>query len=226
MFCLKYKNKIQFPNKRLCGGTYDFLDLRKLDLNPANKHTHNIPLSLSPSSFCELLCSFAMENLYFYLVLFLSTIFIIKVVNHRSKNLPPSPFSLPIIGHLHLLKQPLFQELQTLSLKYGPILSLKFGSRSILVVSSPSVVEECFTKNDIIFANRPRIMAGDHFTYNSTTLVWAPYGHLWRNLRRVANIEIFSNINLQKSSISREEEVYSFSAKYIKFQIQNPKRWS
>uniref|UniRef100_A0A2N9IZQ5 Cytochrome P450 n=1 Tax=Fagus sylvatica TaxID=28930 RepID=A0A2N9IZQ5_FAGSY len=165
-----------------------------------------------------------MENLYFYLVLFLSTIFIIKVVNHRSKNLPPSPFSLPIIGHLHLLKQPLFQELQTLSLKYGPILSLKFGSRSILVVSSPSVVEECFTKNDIIFANRPRIMAGDHFTYNSTTLVWAPYGHLWRNLRRVANIEIFSNINLQKSSISREEEVYSVLRQVYKVSNTEPQK--
>ncbi|GMY28748.1 cytochrome P450 81C13-like isoform X1 [Fagus crenata] len=165
-----------------------------------------------------------MENLYFYLALFLSTIFIIKLVNHRNKNLPPTPFSLPIIGHLHLLKQPLLQALETLPLKYGPILSLKFGSRSILVVSSPSAVEECFTKNDIIFANRPHIMVRDLLTYNSTNPIWAPYGHLWRNLRRVANIEIFSNINLQKSSIIREEEVYSVLRQVYKVSNTEPQK--
>ena len=150
-----------------------------------------------------------MENFYFYLALILPTFFIIKLLNrHHNKNLPPSPFSLPIIGHLHLLKQPLHQTLETISLQYGPILSLKFGSRFILVVSSPSAVEERFTKNDITFANRPRTMAGQHLTDNSTVPVWAPYGHLWRNLRRVATIEIFSHISLQKSSIIREEEVY------------------
>ncbi|GMY28750.1 cytochrome P450 81C13-like isoform X2 [Fagus crenata] len=167
-----------------------------------------------------------MENLYFYFVLFLSTIFIIKVVNHRSKNLPPSPFSLPIIGHLHLLKQPLFQELLTLSLKYGPILSLKFGSRSILVVSSPSVVEERFAKNDIIFANRPRIMAGDHFTYNSTTL-FGLHMATWGETSDALPTLRFSLISTFKSLLSAEKKKFTlFSAKYIKFQIQSPKRWS
>uniref|UniRef100_A0A2N9J1S7 Cytochrome P450 n=1 Tax=Fagus sylvatica TaxID=28930 RepID=A0A2N9J1S7_FAGSY len=165
-----------------------------------------------------------MENLYFYLALFLSTIFIIKLLNHRNKNLPPSPFSLPIIGHLHLLKQPLFQALETLSLKYGPILSLKFGSRSFLVVSSPSAVEECFTKNDIIFANRPHTMASDNLSYNSTVPVWAPYGHLWRKLRRVATIEIFSNTSLQNSSIIREEEVYSLLRQVYKVSNTEPQK--
>ncbi|KAB1220296.1 Isoflavone 2'-hydroxylase [Morella rubra] len=150
-----------------------------------------------------------MENFYCYLAFFLSVVLIIKIVFHRNLNSPPSPFSLPIIGHLHLLKPPLYKALETLSLQYGPILSLKFGSRSFLVVSSPSAVEECFTKNDIVFANRPRTMAGDRLTYNLTALVWAPYGHLWRNLRRFAAVEIFSQMSLQKSSIIRREEVNS-----------------
>ncbi|XP_030950148.1 cytochrome P450 81C13-like isoform X2 [Quercus lobata] len=166
-----------------------------------------------------------MESLYFYLALILSTVFIIKLLNrHRNKNLPPSPFSLPIIGHLHLLKQPLHKTLETLSLQYGPILSLKFGSRSILVVSSPSAVEECFTKNDIIFANRPQTMAGDRLTYNCTAPVWAPYGHLWRNLRRVSTIEIFSHISLQKSSTIREEVVYSLLRQLFKVSNIEPQK--
>ncbi|KAL4649532.1 hypothetical protein ACB092_01G019900 [Castanea dentata] len=166
-----------------------------------------------------------MENFYLYFALILSTVFFItKLLNHHNKNLPPSPFSLPIIGHLHLLKLPLHQTLETLSLQYGPILSLKFGSRSILVVSSPSAVEECFTKNDIVFANRPQSIAGDRLSSNSTTLVWAPYGHLWRNLRRVSTIEIFSHISLQKSSIIREEEVYSLLRQLFKVSNIEPQK--
>ena len=159
------------------------------------------------------------------LALLFSIIFIVKILNHRNKNLPPSPFSLPIIGHLHLLnKQPLHHALHTLSSHYGTILSLKLGFRSILVVSSPSAVEERFTKNDITFANRPRTMAGQHLTYNSTVPVWAPYGHLWRNLRRVATIEIFSHISLQKSSIIREEEVYYLLRQMLKVSSIEPQK--
>ncbi|KAF5468162.1 hypothetical protein F2P56_012339 [Juglans regia] len=151
-----------------------------------------------------------MENLFSYLAFFFFfIILIIKLLyQYPNPNLPPSPFSLPIIGHFHLLKQPVYQSLETLSLKYGPLLFLKFGSRPVLVVSSPSAVEECFTKNDIIFANRPRTMAGDILTYNSTAPAWAPYGHLWRNLRRIVNIQIFSKKSLQNFSIMWEEEFY------------------
>ena len=165
-----------------------------------------------------------MEILYFYLALLLPIIFIVKILNHSNQKLPPSPFSLPIIGHFYLLKRSLLQKIETLSLQYGPILSLKFGSRSILVVSSPSVVEECFTKNDIIFANRPRTMAGEHFGFNATAPVWAPYGHLWRNLRRVATVEIFSHIRLQKSSLIREEEVHSLLRQLYKVSNLEPQK--
>ncbi|CAK9139465.1 unnamed protein product [Ilex paraguariensis] len=78
---------------------------------------------------------------------------------------------------------------------------------SLVVVPSPSAVEECFTKNDIVFANRPHSMTGDRFTYNYTVFVWAPYGHLWRCLRRLTVVELFSSNSLQKSSVIREEEI-------------------
>ncbi|KAF5942402.1 hypothetical protein HYC85_020044 [Camellia sinensis] len=99
------------------------------------------------------------------------------------KNLPPSPPGLPILGHLHLLKEPLYQTFQAFSDKYGPIILLRFGPRNVLVVNSPSAVEECFTKNDVIFANRPPSLHSKHLSYNSTTIAAAPYGDLWRNLR-------------------------------------------
>ncbi|KAK3019692.1 hypothetical protein RJ639_003926 [Escallonia herrerae] len=125
------------------------------------------------------------------------------------KNLPPSPPSYPIIGHLHLLKEPVHRVLQQLSYKYGPIFALRFGSRPVLVISSPTAVEECFTKNDIIFANRPHALFAKHVNYNYTTMGTAPYGPQWRNLRRFSTLEIFSTTKLNTFMSIRQEEIRS-----------------
>ncbi|XP_042506701.1 cytochrome P450 81Q32-like [Macadamia integrifolia] len=149
-----------------------------------------------------------MELLYYFIFCFSILFLVSKLLFQQMKNSPPSPTALPIIGHFHLLKKPLHRTLEALAGQYGPILSLKFGSRSVLVVSSPSAIEKCFTKNnDIIFANRPYCFAGEHLAYNYTTIGWSPYGHHWRILRRVAAIEIFSSNSLQTSSIIRNKEV-------------------
>lgn len=155
----------------------------------------------------------SMENLISYLALFLSIFLVTKLVFRGNKNSPPAPFSLPLIGHIYLFIKPLHslhQTLHSLSLKHGPIFSLQFGCRSFLILSSPSSVEECFTKHDIIFANRPKSLAGDCLTYDYTSPTWAPYGELWRSLRRLGTIEIFSQKSLQKFSAMREQEVCSF----------------
>ncbi|KAK6237718.1 hypothetical protein QUC31_003187 [Theobroma cacao] len=94
-----------------------------------------------------------------------------------------------------------------MSQKYGPIFSLRVGSRLLVVVSSPSAVQECFTKNDIVLANRPRFVMGKYVGYNYTTLGLAPYGDHWRNLRRLATIEIFSSNRLNMSLDIRTDEV-------------------
>ncbi|KAL1546910.1 cytochrome P450 81Q32-like [Salvia divinorum] len=122
-------------------------------------------------------------------------------------SLPPSPpLSLPIIGHLYLFKKPLHQSLAKISHKYGPILLLQFGSRPVLVVSSHSAAEECFTKNDVVFANRPRLLAGKHLGYGYTTLAWSPYGDNWRNLRRIATVEILAPNRVQMFAGVRQDE--------------------
>ncbi|CBI19440.3 unnamed protein product, partial [Vitis vinifera] len=139
-----------------------------------------------------------MDTSYCYILLFLFIYFLTKHFFQSNKKLPPSPpLSLPIIGHLHLFKKPLHRTFAKISNQYGPILFIRFGSRPVIIVSSPSAAEECFTKNDIVFANRPRLLAGKHLGYNYTTLTWAPYGQHWRNLRRIASLEILSSNRLQ-----------------------------
>ncbi|KAJ8539527.1 hypothetical protein K7X08_013779 [Anisodus acutangulus] len=153
----------------------------------------------------------------YYILIF---IFLYLLKNHllrKFQNLPPSPFiSFPIIGHLYLFNKPLHRTLAKISEKHGPLLFLLFGSRPVLLVSSPSLAEECFTKNDVVFANRPRLLAGKHLGYNYTTLVWASYGQHWRNLRRIATLEILSNQRIQTFADIRRDEVRALLQRLVR----------
>ncbi|KAL6227418.1 hypothetical protein ACLB2K_001376 [Fragaria x ananassa] len=131
-----------------------------------------------------------------------------RTKQHRHTNLPPSPPSLPFLGHLHLLSPTIHRTFHQLSQKYGPVVSLWFGSRRVVVVSSSSAAQECFTKNDIVLANRPRFMlTGKHLGYNYTTVVESPFGDHWRNLRRIGTTEIYSTNRLNTFSRIRKDEV-------------------
>ncbi|GMP27866.1 hypothetical protein CsSME_00003667 [Camellia sinensis var. sinensis] len=123
------------------------------------------------------------------------------------KNLPPSPPALPVISHLHLLKQPLHHTLHQLSQNLGSVFSLRFGSHLVVVVSSPFAVEECFTKNDVVLANRPRVAFGKYLGYNYTTIVAASFGDHWRNLHRIMVVEIFSTSRLNAFLSIRQDEI-------------------
>ncbi|KAL0536580.1 hypothetical protein IC582_025529 [Cucumis melo] len=145
----------------------------------------------------------------------LSVVFAFKfLLRPRWLNLPPTPlFWLPLIGHLHLLKHPVHRTLQNLSQKYGHVFSLRFGSRLVVVVSSPSAVQECFTKNDIILANRPLLESGKYLGYNHSSIGLSPYGEQWRNLRRIGSLEVFSTKRLNMFLGIREDEVKRFLRK-------------
>ncbi|EYU36357.1 hypothetical protein MIMGU_mgv1a004790mg [Erythranthe guttata] len=165
-----------------------------------------------------------MYTLYIYLSLLLSILYITTLyILHKLQNLPPTPFpSLPFIGHLYLLKKPFHRSLTELSKRYGPIIFLHFGSRPVILVSSPSLAEECLTKNDIIFANRPSLLNGKHFGYNYTSLPWCPYGDHWRNLRRIASLDLLSSHRIQMMSQIRGDEIRILIRKLLSLAGENP----
>ncbi|XP_073123763.1 cytochrome P450 81Q32-like [Henckelia pumila] len=144
---------------------------------------------------------------YILLPLFLLLLPLIFPSKSRNPNLPPSPApALPVIGHLHLLRPLMHRIYHKFSEKLGPIFSLRFGTRLVVVVSSPAAAEECFTKNDIVLANRPRLIIGKYIGYNYTSVATTPYGEHWRNLRRLTAIEIFSSSRLNMFQSMRQDE--------------------
>ncbi|XP_074274274.1 cytochrome P450 81Q32-like [Silene latifolia] len=122
---------------------------------------------------------------------------------------PPSPFlCFPIIGHIHLLLNPTFDIFTNLAKRYGPVYYLWFGSRPALIISSPSAAEECLTKNDIVFCNRPLgSLMGKYRGYDFTSLNFAPYSPHWKNLRKIATVEILSPHRLQSLAAIRADEL-------------------
>ncbi|KAG2309261.1 hypothetical protein Bca52824_029009 [Brassica carinata] len=126
------------------------------------------------------------------------------------QNSPPSPVGFPVVGHLHLLKDPVHRCLRDLSQNLGPVFSLRLGSCRAVVVTSASAAEEFLShENDVVFANRPTSTLGKYVAYNNTALSQAPYGDHWRNLRRICTVEIFSAARLKASFEIRRDEMRS-----------------
>lgn len=64
-------------------------------------------------------------------------------------DLPPSPPSLPIIGHFHFLSLLIHKSFQKLSSKHGPLLYLRIFNVPIVLVSPSSVASEIFKTHDL-----------------------------------------------------------------------------
>ncbi|CAL4994525.1 unnamed protein product [Urochloa decumbens] len=127
-------------------------------------------------------------------------------------NLPPGPWTLPVIGSLHhLVTSPnLYRATSRLSLKHGPLISLRLGEVSVVVVSSPEAAQEVMKTKDITFADRFSNATIAAFTFNGNNIAFAPYGERWRQLRKICMVELLSAARVLSFRRIREEEVGRF----------------
>ncbi|CAH8392351.1 unnamed protein product [Eruca vesicaria subsp. sativa] len=137
-------------------------------------------------------------------------ILIAKNTKKTKKNLPPGPPRLPIIGNLHQLGSQPHRSMFKLSQKYGPLMSLKFGSVSTVVASTPETVMDVLKTFDIDCCSRPYMTYPARITYNLNDLVFSPYNKYWREVRKMTVVELYTAKRVQAFRHVREEEVSSF----------------
>ncbi|KAK9073906.1 hypothetical protein SSX86_006500 [Deinandra increscens subsp. villosa] len=130
------------------------------------------------------------------------------VKTKSSKNLPPGPPKLPILGNLHQLSGPgPHRVFKALARKYGPIMYLQLGQVPTVVISSARVAKEVLKTHDTIFADRPASETSDLFFYKSQNIAWAPYGNYWRQMRKISSLELLSAQRVRSSGFIRDEEL-------------------
>lgn len=131
----------------------------------------------------------------------------ISRAKNSSKKLPPGPKPLPILGNLLQLGDQPHKSLAKLAQIHGPLMSLKFGQVTSIVVSSSAMAKQVLQTHDRYLSNRTipdSIRALDHHTVG---LPWMPVSPLWRNLRKICNTQLFANKMLDANQNLRRKKV-------------------
>ncbi|KAM0035374.1 putative cytochrome P450 [Helianthus debilis subsp. tardiflorus] len=158
--------------------------------------------------------SYSTELIVLSLPIFLLFFYVILINQTKSKSkekeAPEPSGNWPIIGHLHLLgggDKLLYRTLGSMADQYGPAFNIRLGARRALVVSSWEVAKECFTVNDLALASRPKTAAVKHMCYNYAMFGLGPYTPYWREMRKIATLELLSNRRLEMLKHIRSTEI-------------------
>lgn len=130
---------------------------------------------------------------------------------HRRNNpSPPGPFTLPIIGHLHLLGPRLHHTFHDLSLRYGPIFQLYLGSIRFFVVSTPELAKEFLKTHELDFSARMNSTAIRIVTDGGGSFSFTPYGSYWKFVKKLCTYELLGARNITHFEPIRTFEVRNF----------------
>ncbi|MED6122225.1 hypothetical protein PIB30_037820 [Stylosanthes scabra] len=155
-----------------------------------------------------------LQNLWFILTTFFFLFVLINLVIKKSTSsnktkLPPGPWKLPLIGNIQPLVGPLPHEtLRNLASKYGPLMYVKLGEVSNIIISSTEMAQEIMKTQDLNFCDRPRdSLVSRIIAYDGRGFSFSDYGDHWRQLRKICTTELLTTKRVQSFRFIREEEV-------------------
>ncbi|KQJ93723.1 premnaspirodiene oxygenase [Brachypodium distachyon] len=127
---------------------------------------------------------------------------------NSGRRLPPGPWALPVIGHLHHLAGALpHRAMRDLARRHGPLMLLRFGEVPVAVASSADAAREIMKTHDLAFASRPIGPTLRRVLQGAEGVVFAPYGDAWRQLRKICTVELLSARRVSSFRPVREEEL-------------------
>ncbi|KAH7652973.1 Premnaspirodiene oxygenase protein [Dioscorea alata] len=101
---------------------------------------------------------------------------------------------------------PLYRIVHGLAAKHGPIMHLYLGHIPTIIISSPDLALEIFKTHDIVFSNRPTSAAAMKFSLGGLSIGFSNYGERWRQMRKLASLELFSMKRVNSFHWAREAE--------------------
>jgi hypothetical protein len=126
--------------------------------------------------------------------------------------LPPGPKPFPVIGNLLELGDKPHISLTKLAEAHGPIMTLKLGRVTTIVISSANTAKEVLQTHDQILSNRTIPNALRAHEHDEFGLPWLPVSSQWRNLRKICNGQLFSNTALDANKDIRRKKVQELIA--------------
>ncbi|KAK9105675.1 hypothetical protein Scep_022519 [Stephania cephalantha] len=137
----------------------------------------------------------------------LTLVGLIKILLKKPSKLPPGPPSLPIIGNLHMLGSLPHRALHQLANVHGPIMHLKLGLVSTIVVSSADAAKLFLKTHDAAFCSRPKTQASEVMSYGRKAMAFSEYGPRWRSMRKLCTLELLTIAKVEMFGGMRREEV-------------------
>lgn len=136
--------------------------------------------------------------------------FLIPTNKTNQKNhskLPPGPSPLPIIGNLLKLGNKPHHSLANLSNIHGPIMTLKLGQVTTVVISSADIAKEVLQTHDTLLSNRTVPDALSVLNHDQYSLSFMRVSPRWRDLRKICNNQLFANKTLDSSQALRRRKL-------------------
>ncbi|ESW34281.1 hypothetical protein PHAVU_001G139400 [Phaseolus vulgaris] len=149
---------------------------------------------------------FSFSLAFILFTLLLKSLGILQTKN-GSVGAPPSPPSLPIIGHLHLVGSVVPKSFQALARRYGPLIQLRLGASTCVVVSNAQVAKEVMKTHDLNFCYRPQFGSSENYSYKGSDFVTAPYGPYWRFIKKLCVTQLLSTTQLGRLRHIRQQEI-------------------
>ncbi|KAK9049112.1 hypothetical protein SSX86_031922 [Deinandra increscens subsp. villosa] len=134
-------------------------------------------------------------------------LFITRKYYKGVKNLPPGPKPWPIIGNIHQIGHKPHASTAMFSKEYGPLISLRFGSKLIVVASSREAAMGILKTQDRLLSGRS-IADSLHQSFMDFYFVWAnDCSDHWKSLRTLTRVELFSTKAIEAQSNLRNEKL-------------------
>ncbi|KAF8096379.1 hypothetical protein N665_0309s0006 [Sinapis alba] len=151
-----------------------------------------------------------MDNVWVLPLLFL-IISVVLAAYKRSKRRqhrkPPSPPGYPIIGNLYQLGVLPHQSLWKLSKKYGPVMLLNLGKVPMVILSSVETAKQALRDHDIHCCSRPTVAGLRDLSYNNLDIAFSPFSDYWKEVRKLAVMELFSTKQVHSIKPIMDEQV-------------------